>query len=123
MAEEFDCFGEATPEELAAQKAAQEAAAAKKEAKKKEVGKSTLVLDIKPADDEVNLDELDAKIRKLEIDGLLWGKSQRKEMCFGLYMIQMGAVVTDDVDIDGLQMELEDWDEIQSTEIAAFQKI
>ncbi|OHT01797.1 translation elongation factor 1 beta [Tritrichomonas foetus] len=125
MAEEIDPFAEATPEELAAQKETEAAAAAKKkEAKAKEVGKSTLVLAVKPADSEIDLDKLEAKIRELKIDGLLWGKSQRQEMCFGLFQLQMGAVVTDDVSIDDLQETLESWeDEVQSTEVIAFQKI
>ena len=121
---DFDPFAEATPEEQEAQKKLQETAQQAKKEKKKEVGKSTLVLNIKPASDEVNLDELEVKIRNIQKDGLLWGKSQRQELCYGIFMIQMGAVVTDDVSVDDIQEELESWDdEIQSTEIAAFQKI
>ena len=122
---EIDPFAEATPEELEAQKQAEaDAAAKKKDAKAAQVGKSTLVLAIKPADSDVDLDKLEAKIREIKKDGLLWGKSQRQEMCFGLFQLQMGAVVTDDVSVDDLQEELESWeDEVQSTEIIAFQKI
>ena len=123
MAEEFDPFAEATPEEEAA-KAEAAAAAPKKEKKEKAVGKSTLVLAIKPADTEIDLDALEAKVRAIQMDGLLWGISERKEMCFGLIAIHMGAVVTDDVSIDDLQEEIESWDEeVASTEILAFQKI
>jgi translation elongation factor EF-1beta len=45
-------------------------------------------------------------------------------MCFGLFQLQMGAVVTDEVSVDDLQEQIEGWeDEVQSTEILAFQKI
>jgi translation elongation factor EF-1beta len=45
-------------------------------------------------------------------------------MCFGLFQIQIGAVVTDDVSVDELQETIESWeDEVGSTEILAFQKI
>lgn len=124
MAEEIDPFaGEVTEEEKAAAAEAKAAAAASKK-KEAAVGKSTLVLAVKPADTEVNLDALEEKIRAIQMDGLLWGKSQRAEMCFGLMQLQMGAVVTDDVSIDDLQEKIEAMeDEVQSTEIIAFQKI
>jgi len=124
MSEEFDPFAEATPEELAAQKEAEEQAAKKKKEKVPQVGKSTLVLGVKPADVDVNLDDLEAKIRAIAKEGLLWGISKRKDLFYGLQMIQMGAVVTDDVSVDDLQEEIESWDEmVMSTEILAFQKI
>lgn len=88
------------------------------------VGKSTLVLEVMPASDEVNLDDLEKKIREVAMDGLLWGKSQRKEACFGLFALQIGAVVTDDVDVQGLEDELSSWEDwISSEKIIAFQKI
>jgi len=124
MADDFDPFAEATPEEAAASAAAADAAAATKKKKGPVVGKSTLVLGVRPADTEVDLDALEAKIRAIAVDGLLWGKSQREELCFGLKQIQIGAVVTDDVSVDDLQEQIEGWDEeVASTEIIAFQKI
>lgn len=123
MAEEIDPFAEPTEEEKAALEATEKAAAEKKK-KAKAVGKSTLVLGVNPADTEIDLDKLEAKIREIKVEGLLWGKSQRQEKCFGLYQLQIGAVVTDDVSVDDLQEEIEGWeDEVASTEIIAFQKI
>lgn len=124
MAEEIDPFaGEVTEEEKAAAAEAKANAAASKK-KEAAVGKSTLVLAVKPADTEVDLDQLEAKIREIARDGLLWGKSQRQEMCFGLFQLQMGAVVTDDVSVDEIQETIESWEDlVQSTEIIAFQKI
>lgn len=119
---EFDCFGEMTPEE----KAAKEAADKNKSEKKKEekVGKSTCVINVKPVDVDVDLDKLVEKIKsEIKVDGLLWGIAQQKEMHFGLKMIQIGAVVTDDVDLEGVTETIEEWEEVSSTEIAAFQKI
>ena len=88
------------------------------------VGKSTLVLEVMPASDEVNIEELEKKIRAYVPEGLLWGKSQTAEACFGLKKLQIGAVVTDDVDVQGLEDELQSWeDDVSSTQIIAFQKI
>ena len=124
MSEEIDPFAEPTEEEKAAMEAAEKDAAEKKKDKKEKVGKSTLVLGVNPADTEIDLDKLEAKIRDIKIDGLLWSKSQRQEKCFGLYQLQIGAVVTDDVSVDDLQEQIEGWeDEVASTEIIAFQKI
>lgn len=124
MSEEIDPFAEPTEEEKAAMEAAEKDAAEKKKDKKEKVGKSTLVLGVNPADTEIDLDKLEAKIREIKVDGLLWGKSQHEKKCFGLYQIQIGAVVTDDVSVDDLQTTIESWkDEVASTEILAFQKL
>jgi translation elongation factor aEF-1 beta len=119
---DVDPFAEATAEEQEAATAAAESAP--KKAKGPQVGKSTLVLKVKPADSDVDLDALEAKIREIQKEGLLWSKSQREELCFGIFAIEIGAVVTDDVSVDDIQEEIEGWDElVQSTEIVAFQKI
>jgi translation elongation factor EF-1beta len=123
MAEDdVDPFADPTAEEQEATAAAADAAGKKK--KEAKVGKSTLVLAIKPADSDVDLDALEAKVRGIAAEGLLWGQSKREEMCFGLFQLQIGAVVTDDVSVDDIQEQIEGWDEeVQSTEIIAFQKI
>jgi translation elongation factor EF-1beta len=121
--EEVDPFAEVTAEEKSASAAAAAAAPGKK-VKEAAVGKSTLVLAVNPADSDVDLDALEAKVRQIQKEGLLWGKAQREEMCFGLFALQIGAVVTDDVSVDDIQEEIEGWDElVASTEIQAFQKI
>jgi translation elongation factor EF-1beta len=123
MSDEIDPFAEASPEEEAAAAAAA-AGAAPAGKKAAPVGKSTLVLAVKPADGDINLDDLEKKVREIKRDGLLWGQSQREEMCFGIFQLQIGAVVTDDVSVDDIQETIEGWeDEVGSTEIIAFQKI
>ncbi|KAH0788026.1 putative elongation factor 1 beta [Histomonas meleagridis] len=123
MSDDIDPFAEATPEEKAAEEEAKKNV--QKKEKKEAVGKSTLVLQISPADTEVNLDDLENKIRtEIKEEGLLWGKSERKPLYFGLVAILLGAVVTDDVSVDGIQEKIESWDDlVASTEIIAFQKI
>jgi translation elongation factor EF-1beta len=120
--DEIDPFAEPTAEEQEAIAAASGAAGKKK--KETKIGKSTLVLAIKPADSDVDLDALEAKVRAITAEGLLWSQAKREEMCFGLFQLQIGAVVTDDVSVDDIQEQIESWeDEVQSTEIIAFQKI
>ena len=45
-----------------------------KEAKKgKVIAKSNIILDIKPWDDETDLEAMEKSIRSITMDGLLWG--------------------------------------------------
>ncbi|CAI5496285.1 unnamed protein product [Closterium sp. Naga37s-1] len=72
--DDLDLFGEATEEEKAA--AAEREAKAAASGKKKESGKSSVLLDVKPWDDETDMAKLEAAVRKVQMDGLLWGASK-----------------------------------------------
>lgn len=37
------------------------------------IAKSNIILDVKPWDDETDMKVLEAEVRKIETDGLLWG--------------------------------------------------
>ena len=37
------------------------------------IAKSNIILDVKPWDDETDMAELEAQVRKITMDGLLWG--------------------------------------------------
>merc|ERR1711937_387917 len=62
-------------EELKAKRVAEYNArkAAKEEKKGKVIAKSSITFDVKPWDDETDLDALLVKIKAIEMDGLLWG--------------------------------------------------
>ncbi|GAB4835771.1 hypothetical protein Ancab_000681 [Ancistrocladus abbreviatus] len=69
--DDVDLFGEETEEE---KKAAEERAAAMKaSSKKKESGKSSVLMDIKPWDDETDMKKLEEAVRSVQMEGLLWG--------------------------------------------------
>ncbi|KAL8474566.1 hypothetical protein ACS0TY_031137 [Phlomoides rotata] len=69
--DDVDLFGEETEEE---KKAAEErAAAVKASGKKKESGKSSVLLDVKPWDDETDMKKLEEAVRSVQSEGLLWG--------------------------------------------------
>ncbi|KZF26471.1 hypothetical protein L228DRAFT_242949 [Xylona heveae TC161] len=97
----------------------------KKANKPKPVAKSAVTLDVKPWDDETNLEELEANVRAIEMDGLLWGLSKFVTVGFGIKKLQINLVVEDDkVSLDELQAQIEeDEDHVQSTDVAAMQKI
>merc|ERR1739848_488662 len=98
--------------------------AAKEEKKGKVVAKSSITFDIKPFDGETNLDDIDARIRKVEMPGLVWGKSQKKPLAYGIFKLVIIAVVEDDkVSSDDLTDIMEDYEDVQSVDIANFSKI
>jgi elongation factor 1-beta len=99
---------------------------AKKANKPKVIAKSSVVLDVKPWDDETDMKALEEGVRGITMDGLLWGASKLVAVGFGIKKLQIGCVIEDDkVSTDELIedhiMALEDY--VQSVDIAAFQKI
>ncbi|KAL0700220.1 hypothetical protein Bca4012_056342 [Brassica carinata] len=72
--DDVDLFGEETEEE---KKAAEErAASVKASTKKKESGKSSVLIDIKPWDDETDVKKLEEAVRSIQMEGLFWGASK-----------------------------------------------
>ena len=70
-------------------------------------------------DDETSMTELEANVRSIEKDGLLWGRSQLVEIGYGIKKLQINAVVDDEkVFVVDLQGEIEeDEDHVQSTDV------
>jgi len=60
------------------------------------VAKSIIVWEVKPWGEETNLDELAAKILKINMDGLSWKTEYKKEpIAYGVFKLVIGAVVED----------------------------
>lgn len=99
--------------------------AAKKANKPKPAAKSAVTLEVKPWDDETDLDELLANVKNIKWDGLTWGAHQWVPVGFGIKKLQINLVVEDEkVSTDELQATIEeDEDHVQSTDVAAMQKI
>ncbi|CAO3610095.1 unnamed protein product [Cunninghamella echinulata] len=98
---------------------------AKKAAKPKPIAKTTVTLEVKPWDDETNMDELTAGVKAITMDGLLWGGHQLVAIGFGIKKLQINCVVEDDkVTMDDLTDQIEALEDyVQSVDIAAMQKI
>merc|ERR1712083_623896 len=120
--DDMDFFDDSDDEDEEA-KAAAEALKAKRVA----AAKSMITLDVKPFDDETDLDALAAKIKsEIAMDGLVWGqKHEKKPLAFGIFKLVITAVVEDDkVSTDDLSEKIEEYDdEVQSVDIAAFNKL
>ncbi|OJD38697.1 elongation factor 1-beta [Diplodia corticola] len=97
----------------------------KKEGKAKPAAKSIVTMDVKPWDDETDIEQMAANVKAIEMDGLVWGASQFVAVGFGIKKLQINLVVEDEkVSTDELQQLIEeDEDHVQSTDIVAMQKL
>jgi len=97
----------------------------KKAAKPKVAAKSVVTLDVKPWDDETDMVALEAAVRGIEKDGLLWGASKLVAVGFGIKKLQINLVVEDEkVSLDELQEEIQEFEDfVQSSDVVAMQKL
>merc|ERR1712206_8556 len=99
--------------------------AAKKSKKPALIAKTSVLLDCKPWDDETNMDDMLKEIKKIEMDGLVWGANKLVPVEYGISNRQVMIVVEDlKVSIEELQekiCEIEDY--VQSCDVAAMNKI
>ena len=122
--DDVDLFGEETEEEKAANEARKKAAEDSKKAGP--VGRSAVILDVKPWGEEIDMKDLEDKVRALSLDGLEWKASKLVPIAFGINALQIMCHIVDDVisvdediirAIEGLE------DEVQSVDIFAFNKL
>ncbi|TGJ85257.1 hypothetical protein E0Z10_g3493 [Xylaria hypoxylon] len=127
--DEVDLFGSDDEEEDAeAVRVREERLAAyreKKSAKPKTTAKSVVTMDVKPWDDETDMAALEAAVRSIEKDGLVWGASKLVPVGFGIKKLQINLVIEDDkISLSDLEEEIQAFeDHVQSTDIAAMQKL
>ncbi|KAF2722775.1 elongation factor 1-beta [Polychaeton citri CBS 116435] len=97
----------------------------KKAGKVKPAAKSIVTMEVKPWDDETDMKALEAAVRGIEKDGLVWGASTLVAVGFGIKKLQINLVVEDDkISLDELQEEIAEFEDyVQSSDIAAMQKL
>jgi len=128
--DDIDMFGSDDDDEVdeEAEKLKQErlaAYAAKKEKKPALIAKSSILLDVKPWDDETDMKEMEKLVRTIEMDGLLWGQGLLKPIGYGIHKLTINCIVEDDkVSIEELSEKIEEFEDfVQSVDVAAFNKI
>ncbi|XP_070604491.1 elongation factor 1-delta isoform X2 [Erythrolamprus reginae] len=99
--------------------------AAKKSKKPGLIAKSSILLDVKPWDDETDMGQMEECVRSVQMDGLVWGASKLVPVGYGIKKLQIQCVVEDDkVGTDILEEEITKFEDyVQSVDIAAFNKI
>jgi len=97
----------------------------KKAGKTKPAAKSIVTLDVKPWDDETDMKALEASVRGIEKDGLVWGGSKFVAVGFGIKKLQINIVIEDEkISLDELQEEIDGIEDyVQSSDVAAMQKL
>jgi len=129
--DDMDLFGddsdeeEETEEEKRVKEERLAAYHAKKEKKPALVPKSTVILDVKPWDDETDMAEMERLVRTIQMDGLVWGQGKLVPVGYGIKKLQISCVIEDDkVSTDILEEEITGFtDHVQSMDIAAFNKV
>ncbi|XP_033855475.3 elongation factor 1-delta isoform X3 [Acipenser ruthenus] len=99
--------------------------AAKKAKKPVLIAKSSILLDVKPWDDETDMVKMEECVRSVQAEGLLWGSSKLVPVGYGIKKLQIQCVVEDDkVGTDMLEEEITKFEDlVQSVDVAAFNKI
>lgn len=77
------------------------------------------------SDDETDMTALEASVRGIEKDGLVWGASKLVPVGFGVKKLQINLVVEDEkVSLDDLQEEISEFEDyVQSSDVVAMQKL
>jgi len=126
--DDFDPFASDDEDEAEKEKVKQERVAAYTARKAKKpalIAKSSILLDVKPWDDETDMEKLEECVRTVQADGLKWGASKFVPLAYGIKKLQIVCVVEDDkVGTDFLEEQITAFEDfIQSVDIAAFNKI
>merc|ERR1711988_548104 len=69
---------------------------AKKAKKPKVIAKTNVLFDVKPWDDETDMDAMKKACTSIEMDGLLWGASKLVPVGYGINKLQLMCVVEDE---------------------------
>ncbi|XP_040895589.1 eukaryotic translation elongation factor 1 delta b (guanine nucleotide exchange protein) isoform X2 [Toxotes jaculatrix] len=124
--DDIDLFGSDEDDEAEKLKEQRLKEYAEKKAKKPAlIAKSSILLDVKPWDDETDMAKLEECVRSVQADGLLWGSSKLVPVGYGIKKLQIACVVEDDkVGTDMLEEEITKFEDyVQSVDVAAFNKI
>merc|ERR1712131_153441 len=114
--DDVDLFGSEDEEETEEKKRITEerlkAYAEKKSKKPALIAKTSVLFDVKPWDDETDMDAMLAAVKSIEMEGLLWGANKLVPVGYGINKLQVMCVVEDaKVSIDELQEKISDFED------------
>merc|ERR1739838_1123607 len=127
--DDVDLFGSSDEEESEEKKRITEerlkAYHEKKSKKPALIAKTSVLLDVKPWDDETDMDAMLAAVKTIEMEGLVWGANKLVPVGYGIQKLQVMCVVEDaKVSIDELQEKIADFEDfVQSVDVAAMNKV
>uniref|UniRef100_A0A8C5PS16 Elongation factor 1-delta n=1 Tax=Leptobrachium leishanense TaxID=445787 RepID=A0A8C5PS16_9ANUR len=116
--DDIDLFGSDEEEDAEAERIREERLRQYAEKKSKKPGliaKSSILLDVKPWDDETDMAKLEDCVRSVQMDGLVWGSSKLVPVGYGIKKLQIQCVVEDDkVGTDMLEEEITKFEDYAS---------
>merc|ERR1712233_165558 len=97
----------------------------KKSKKPQVIAKTSVLLDVKPWDDETDHDAMLASVKSIEMDGLLWGAHKLIPIGYGIKKLQVMCTVEDEkVSVEELTEKIEEFEDfVQSCDVNAMNKI
>merc|ERR1712200_240322 len=97
----------------------------KKSKKPQVIAKTSVLLDVKPWDDETDHDQMLASVKSIEMDGLLWGAHKLIPIGYGIKKLQVMCTVEDEkVSVEELTEKIEEFEDfVQSCDVNAMNKI
>merc|ERR1712165_338817 len=97
----------------------------KKSKKPKVIAKTSVLFDVKPWDDETDMDAMLKEIKTIAKDGLVWGANKLVPVGYGINKLQVMCVVEDEkVSIDELCEQICEFEDfVQSCDVNAMSKI
>merc|ERR1711936_1101378 len=126
---DVDLFGSSDEEESEEKKRITEerlkAYHEKKSKKPQVIAKTSVLLDVKPWDDETDHDQMLASVKSIEMDGLLWGAHKLIPIGYGIKKLQVMCTVEDEkVSVEELTEKIEEFEDfVQSCDVNAMNKI
>merc|ERR1712181_157659 len=123
--DDVDLFGSSDEEEKRITEERLKAYHEKKSKKAKVIAKTSVLLDVKPWDDETDHDAMLASVKSIEMDGLLWGAHKLIPIGYGIKKLQVMCPVEDEkVSVEELQEKIEEFEDfVQSCDVNAMNKI
>jgi len=127
--DDVDLFGSSDEEESEEKKRITEerlkAYHEKKSKKPQVIAKTSVLLDVKPWDDETDHDAMLASVKSIEMDGLLWGAHKLIPIGYGIKKLQVMCTVEDEkVSVEELTEKIEEFEDfVQSCDVNAMNKI
>merc|ERR1712212_493452 len=97
----------------------------KKAKKPKVIAKTSVLFDVKPWDDETDMDAMLTQVKTIEQEGLVWGASKLVPVGYGIKKLQVMCVVEDEkVSIDELCEQIAEFEDfVQSCDVSSMSKI
>merc|ERR1712107_325152 len=97
----------------------------KKAKKPKVIAKTSVLFDVKPLDDEADMDAMKKSVKSIEMEGLVWGATKLVPVGYGINKLQIMCTVEDEkVSIEELSEKMAEFEDfVQSVDVAAMNKI